>query len=275
MSATPSSLPIPEPLSTFAPLNVDAIVTKLRAAGCVFAEDEAQLLISAASTPDDLATMVDRRAAGLPIEHVVGWADFCGHRFAVDPGVFVPRYRSQFLAAEAIALAQPGAVVVDLCCGSGALGATVAAAHANIELHAADIDPVAVRCARRNLEPINGTVYQGDLFHPLPAALHCRINILIANVPYVPTAEIALLPAEARVHEALVALDGGTDGLDLLRRVTAIAPSWLAPGGHLLFETSDQQAQLAVEAVISSGLVPRIATSEDLDATVIIATMPN
>lgn len=286
MSATPSFLPIPEPLpgtallsasasGSAASINVDAIVTKLRAAGCVFAEDEAQLLISAASTSAELATMVERRAAGLPIEHVVGGAEFCGHRITVDPGVFVPRYRTQFLAAEAIALARPRAVVVDLCCGSGALGAAVAAAHEQIELHAADIDPAAVHCARRNLQGGGGTVYEGDLFEPLPAALRGRIDILVANVPYVPTDQIALLPAEARVHEALVALDGGTDGLDLLRRVTATAPTWLVPGGHLLFETSEQQAQRAVEAVISSGLIPRIASSEELDATVIIGTRPN
>src|SRR6202040_874369 len=86
------------------PLSVSVIVTRLRAAGCVFAEDEAQLLISAARTPADLATMVDRRAAGLPLEHVLGWAKFCGLRIAVDPGVFVPRRRTEFLVHPALSL---------------------------------------------------------------------------------------------------------------------------------------------------------------------------
>src|SRR5919112_1157271 len=104
MSASPS----PRPRS--------AIVTRLRAAGCVFAEDAARLLISAARTPADLAAMVGRRAAGLPLEHVLGWAEFCGLRIAVDPGVFVPRRRTEALVREAVRLARPGAVAVDLCC---------------------------------------------------------------------------------------------------------------------------------------------------------------
>ena len=77
------------------------IVPRLRAAGCVFAEDEAQLLISAARMPADLAAMVDRRAGGLPLEHVLGWAQFCGLRIAVDPGVFVPRRRTELLVRHA------------------------------------------------------------------------------------------------------------------------------------------------------------------------------
>jgi release factor glutamine methyltransferase len=253
-----------------------AIVTRLRAAGCVFAEDEARLLISAARTPAGLAAMVDQRAAGLPLEHVLGWAEFCGLRVAVDPGVFIPRRRTEFLVRQAAALAtgqaQAGerAVVVDLCCGSGAVGAALAAVLERVELHAADVDPVAVRCARRNVAAVGGQVYQGDLYEPLPAGLRGRVDVLVANVPYVPTGEVGLLPPEARVHEPLVALDGGADGLDVLRRVAAAAPGWLAPGGHLLAETSERQAPRAVEAVARSGLVPRVAGSATLNATVVI-----
>jgi release factor glutamine methyltransferase len=266
MSASPS------PSSSL--LSFAAVVTRLRTAGCVFAEDEARLLISTARTPDHLTAMVDRRVVGLPLEHVLGWAEFRGLRIAVDPGVFVPRRRTEFLVAQAVALAPPRAVVVDLCCGSGALGAAVAASLDRAELYAADIDPAAVRCARRNVTAAGGQVYEGDLYEPLPAALRGRIDVLLANVPYVPTGEIALLPAEARVHEARVALDGGTDGLDVLRRVTAAASGWLAPGGHLLFETSEDQAPSAVETVARDGLIPRVVGSEELYATVVIGTMP-
>ena len=180
------------------------IVARLRAAGCVFAEDEARLLIAAASTPADLAAMVDRRAAGLPLEHVVGWAEFCGLRIAVDPGVFVPRRRSEFLVGPCRAGRRRAAplVIVDLCCGSGALGAALAAVLEQAELHAADIDPAAVRCARRNLAARGGRVYEGDLYQPLPSRLRGRIDILIANVPYVPTDAVRTLPPEARLHEA-------------------------------------------------------------------------
>jgi release factor glutamine methyltransferase len=291
------------------------IVTRLRAAGCVFAEDEAQLLVSAARTPAELDAMVDRRAAGLPLEHVIGWAEFCGLRIAVDTGVFVPRRRTELLVGQAIVLARqsaaldgevsgpagrtaesggapldrpgapldrpgapldrPGAVVVDLCCGSGAAGAAVVAALGGlIELHAADIDPAAVRCARRNVAAAGAQVYEGDLYEPLPAALRGRIDVLIANVPYVPTGEIGLLPAEARLHEARVALDGGVDGLDVMRRVAAAAPLWLAPGGSLLVETSEQQVPAALEALAGSGLVPRVVSSGEMNATVVIGTRP-
>ncbi|MFD5189173.1 putative protein N(5)-glutamine methyltransferase [Streptomyces sp. NPDC058357] len=256
-----------------APLAVSTIVTALRAAGCVFAEDEAELIVSTAADPASLAAMVERRVAGLPLEHVLGWAEFGGLRIAVDPGVFVPRRRTEFLVRQAAALAGPGAVVVDLCCGSGALGAALAALPGRVELHATDIEPAAVRCARRNIGGA-GEVYEGDLFEPLPRSLRGRVEILLANVPYVPTDDVGLLPPEARIHEPRVALDGGPDGLDVLRRVAAEAPRWLAPGGHLLVETSERQAARAEETVARSGLIPRVVGSEELYATVVIATRP-
>jgi release factor glutamine methyltransferase len=264
MSVSPSRPLLPLPV----------IVARLRAAGCVFAEDEAQLLVSTARTPAELAAMVDRRVAGLPLEHVLGWAEFCGLRIAVDPGVFVPRRRTEFLVSQAIALARPRAVVVDLCCGSGAVGAALVAALDDVELYAVDLDPAAVRCARRNLAAAGGRVYEGDLYEPLPATLHGRVDILAANAPYVPTEAIGLLPPEARIHEPRVALDGGTDGLDILRRVIAGASRWLAPGGCLLVETSERQAPLIVETVARGGLIPRVVGDDELNATVVIATRP-
>ena len=259
---------------TPSPLSRSAIVARLRSAGCVFAEDEAELLIAAAATPAQLTAMVDRRASGLPLEQVVGWADFCGLRMAVDPGVFVPRRRTEFLVRQAIALAPSRPVIVDLCCGSGAVGAALAAALDPAELHAADIDPAAVRCARRNLAAAGGHVYSGDLFGPLPAALHGHVDILTANVPYVPTGEVALLPPEARLHEPRVALDGGGDGLDVLRRVAAQALLWLAPGGSLLVEISERQESEACDTTGRGGLVPRVARSAELAVAVLIASKP-
>ncbi|MFF4394974.1 putative protein N(5)-glutamine methyltransferase [Streptomyces sp. NPDC001480] len=259
------------PLSPFSP---DDVVTALRAAGCVFAEDEAELLLAAARTPDELASMVDRRVAGLPLEHVLGWARFHELRIAVRPGVFVPRRRTEFLVDQALAQAPDAAVVVDLCCGSGAVGAALAAALGRVELHAADIDPAAVRCARRNVAPYGGQVHAGDLFGALPGGLRGRVDILAANVPYVPTGEVGLLPAEAREHEPLVALDGGPDGLDVLRRVAGEAPDWLAPGGCLLVETSEHQSPAALDAFTRAGLTARLAVSEELYSHVVIGVRP-
>ncbi|MER0481843.1 putative protein N(5)-glutamine methyltransferase [Streptomyces sp. Edi2] len=283
MSSRPSPLSFscvsPSPAPVSAPLSRSAVVTTLRAAGCVFAEDEAELLLSTARTADELAAMVERRTFGLPLEHVVGWAEFHGRRIIVDPGVFVPRRRTEFLVDQAIGLGLRTAertgrptVVVDLCCGSGAVGAVLATALHRVELYAADIEPASVHCARRNITDAGGRVYEGDLFDALPAGLRGRIDILVANVPYVPTEEVGLLPPEAREFEPLVALDGGADGLDVLRRVTAAAPQWLAAGGHLLVETSEHQAPRAVEAFTRNGLLPRVADSDELYATVVIGT---
>ncbi|MEU1007520.1 putative protein N(5)-glutamine methyltransferase [Streptomyces sp. NPDC005890] len=260
-------------MPTPAPFSPSATVSALRAAGCVFAEDEAELILATARTPEEAARMVDRRAAGLPLEQVLGWAGFHGLRVTVEPGVFVPRRRTEFLVDQALAAVPDATVVVDLCCGSGALGAALAAALDEAEVHAADVDPAAVRCARRNLVPFDGRVHEGDLYDALPAGLRGRVGILTANVPYVPTAEVALLPAEARDHEPLVALDGGADGLDVLRRVAAGAPAWLAPGGCLLTETSERQAPAAVQAFADAGLTPRLAVDEDLYAHVVIGVL--
>ena len=264
--------------ASVSPLPESVVVTRLRAAGCVFAEDEAQLLMAGAATLADLSAMVDRRAAGEPLEHVLGWAEFSGLQIAVDPGVFVPRRRTEFLVSQAVTLArkaaaaQPRTVVVDLCCGSGALGVALATALGQVELYAADLDPVAVRCARRNVAAVGGQVFWGDLFQPLPATLRGRAGILLANAPYVPTEEVALLPPEARLHEPQLSLDGGADGLGILRRVAQDAPLWLAPGGHLLSETSERQAPGLTEAMAQAGLTTRVARSDELNATVIIGT---
>ncbi len=216
---------------------------------------------------------MDRRAAGLPLEQLLGWAEFCGQRIAVDPGVFVPRRRTELLVHQAVACARAGAVVVDLCCGSGAVGAALGSAVDDVELYAADIDPAAVRCARRNLRS-GAQVFQGDLYAALPTVLRGRVDLLVANVPYVPTDAITSMPPEARLHEPRRALDGGADGLDVQRRVASSAPDWLAPGGHLLIETSEDQAPLTAEVFTGSGLVVHRATSDELDATVVIGTKP-
>ncbi|WP_433468789.1 putative protein N(5)-glutamine methyltransferase [Spirillospora sp. CA-128828] len=255
-----------------APLTESVIVSRLRAAGCVFAEDEARLILATARTDGDASAMVERRAAGEPLEHVLGWALFCGLRIAVDPGVFRPRRRTQFLVLKAYALAPPQPVVLDLCCGSGALGAALVSGMDEFVLHSADIEPASVRCARRNIAPFGGLAYEGDLFEPLPGTLRGRVDVLLANVPYVPTGDVGLMPAEARDHEPRVALDGGADGLDVLRRVAAEAPHWLAPGGHLLFETSESQVADAVAAVEQGGLAATVATSEEFYATVVVGT---
>jgi release factor glutamine methyltransferase len=244
------------------------VVERLRAAGCVFAEDEARLLCAEAADDAGLDALVQRRAAGEPLEQVLGWTQFCGLRIAVEPGVFVPRRRTEFLVARAIALRPQ--VLVDMCCGSGAIAAAVHAALGAVEVYAVDVDPAAVCCAKRN---VTGAVYEGDLFDALPPTLAGRVDVLVANAPYVPSESVAIMPREARLYEARVALDGGADGMDVQRRVIAGAPHWLTPGGHVLVETSRAQAAAGVEACASAGLQAEVVRSEDYDATVLVATV--
>jgi release factor glutamine methyltransferase len=313
-----------------APALADAIVA-LRAAGCVFAEDEAAVLGSAAVDEIALAALVRRRADGEPLEQVVGYADFCGVRVRLRPGVFVPRVRSELLVRLGAEYADEirrdrgdgDLTVVDLCCGSGALGLAVAGRSRPSVLYAADVDPNAVACARDNIADITTPspaersgdiaevgggdsaaaerdddagrgsagwasagrlgergrlsrgdaagerVFQGDLFDALPAELAGTIDVLLANVPYVATRHIPLLPAEARDHEPHTALDGGADGLEVFRAVVTDAPRWLAPGGIVLSEITEAQIDAAVSVVQAAGLLARVAHDEDLEATVV------
>lgn len=238
----------------------------------MFAEQEAALLRAAAAGPAEREALVGRRIAGAPLEHVLGWAEFAGSRIRVQPGVFVPRRRTVWLVelAERHLAGRPGRpVVVDLCCGSGAVGAALAGRRP-VELYAVDLDPAAVRCARHNL-PDPAWVYCGDLYRPLPVSLRGRVEVLLANAPYVPSAAIALMPAEAREHEPRLALDGGPDGLEVHRRVAAEAAGWLAPGGLLLIEVAPAQARAACTLLREAGLSPRVRADAGRDAVAVAA----
>lgn len=249
-----------------------AVVAVLRAAGCVFAEEEAQLICAAAAAGAARDALVARRAQGQPLEHLLGWAQFYGRRVLVGPGVFVPRRRTELLVRAAARVAPPAALVVELCCGAGAVAAALRHEIDVAELHVSDVDPAATAWAARNLP--GAGVHTGDLFAPLPTRLLGRVDVLCVNAPYVPSEEIALMPSEARVHEPRVALDGGPDGLEVHRRVAAEAPRWLAPGGHVLIETSARQAEGTAAAVQAAGLASTVVTDDDLGATVVVGRWP-
>jgi release factor glutamine methyltransferase len=251
------------------------LVTRLRDGGSVFAEEEADLLVAEAPSSDQLETMTAARIAGRPLEQILGWVEFCGLRLQVAAGVFVPRRRTQLLARcaiDAIRARPTGAspaVVVDLCCGTGAIGAAVRAAAPPVELLLADIDPRAVACARQNAP--SATVLEGDLYEALPSRLRGRVDVLVVNAPYVPSDAVPLMPREARAHEALGSLDGGPDGLDVLRRVAAGAADWLCPAGLLVVEASSEQCGVLLADLARRGLTATVVSADDLDATAILA----
>ena len=217
------------------------VVERLRAAGSVFAEDEARLL------GDDEA-LIARRIAGERLEHVLGWVDFAGVRVEVDPGVFIPRPQTEAVAEWAAAL-RP-AVALDLFAGCAAIACVVKARKPEVRVVAAELDAAALACARRNGARFGVQVVAADVDDGVPAELEGRVDVLTANVPYVPSAELAFVPHDGEPDGAL---DGGRDGLDWVRRVAAVAPRWLRPGGSLLVEVAeDARARAAVEELMTA-----------------------
>lgn len=260
-------------------MTISAAVRRLAQAGCVYAEQEAAILVEASGTVADLDSKLSRRESGEPLEYIVGWTDFHGLRFAVADGVFIPRARSGFLVQEAASLIRcmtrsgRSVVVVDLCCGVGAVGGALAAGLPQVDLYAADVDPRAVACARMNLAAWGGAVYQGDLFTALPRRLRGRIDVLVASPPYVPTEQIRLLAREAREFESLAALDGGVEGLDLVGRIARGARRWLSPQGCLAVEVGQSQLDRAALILDDLGYEVRAVTSDEYGSAVGLARL--
>jgi len=247
------------------------LIARLRAAGCVFAEEEAAMLRAASADGPSLERMTARRESGEPLEVVVGYAEFAGLRIPVAPGVFVPRVRTELVARLAARLAPPSSIVVDLCCGAGAIAAAVAHTRPDVTVWASDIDPVAVAVASKTLERFGAHALVSDMDANLPASLRGRVAVVASCPPYVPTAEVALMPPEARDHEPLAALDGGAEGTAMQARVFAAALRLLTPGGVCIVETSDHLSDATVAAAIAAGLTAHVETNDDIDAVVVVA----
>ncbi|MDH6181083.1 release factor glutamine methyltransferase [Microbacteriaceae bacterium SG_E_30_P1] len=250
---------------------VAEIARLLRAAGCVFAEREAAILLSSARNVRELERMTGERASGTPLEHVVGWAAFAGIRIPVDLGVFVPRPRTELLVRRALRRVSRGGALVDVCTGTGVVASAIAS-RVPVAVAATDVDSTATANARRTLSGYDAVVVTCSLFDGLPTSWRGRADIITMVAPYVPHDEIDLLPREARDFEASVALDGGADGLDIVRAALDGVHAWLAPGGSFLTEVAEHQAPLVVSAVEAAGL--RSSVSVDNGACVVEGTLP-
>jgi release factor glutamine methyltransferase len=256
---------------------VDALHTRisavLRRAGCVYAGEEAHLLVAAVADGRDVDELVSRRCDGEPLEYVLGYAHFCGHRIAVGPGAFIPRRRTELVVDVAIAHTVAGAQVLDLACGVGAIGLAVARARP-VTLTACDIDPVALTFARTNLRNLGADIIQGDLFGALSPSVHGAFDVVVFNGPYVPRDEIATLPREAQRYEPRGALDGGIDGLDLHRRVADELWRWLSPTGVLIAECAAHQVSAVLTLFMTHGWESATIGDDDIDAHVVVVNHP-
>ena len=247
-------------------MNEPQLVAALRAAGCVFAEDEARLLIDEAPSPGELMAWAARRMAGEPLEQVVGWAAFAGVRVAVEPGVFVPRRRSELLVT--VAGREPAGSSSTCAAARRRWEPRCTRLWPTAEIHAADSTRQRWSAPAATCRPSGST--RATSTRRCPTICTGRVDLVVANAPYVPTDAIATMPREARDHEHRVALDGGLDGLDVHRRVAAGAPSWLRPGGRLVVETGRDQADVMAAVVTAAGMAAQVETDDDLGATVVL-----
>ena len=227
---------------------IEGAVRRLAAAGCIAPNEEAaELVEAAAGDPDRLRGFIERRTTGEPLAWITGSILFCGCRVVIDPGVYVPRWQSEPLAERAAALLPPDGRAIDLGTGSGAIARVLLDRRPGASVLGTEVDPLAARCARRN----GIEVVEGDLFAAVPESWRGSVDVIVAVLPYVPTGAFDLLPRDVRTFEPRVALDGGDDGLALVRRAVAEAAGWVREGDHLLLEVGGSQPG-AVEPMLAA-----------------------
>ena len=246
------------------------VAGRLAAAGCVDAAAEAVELVAAAPDVATLEAWVRRREDGEPLAWITGVSTFCGRALFVAPGVYVPRSQTEDLARRAASVLPAGGRALDLCTGAGAVAAHLRAGDRTATVIGVDVSWRAAACARRN----GVSVVVADLCD----GLHGRasFDVVTAVAPYVPTGAMRLLPSDVQRHEPRLALDGGPDGLDIVRRVVAAAAYALRPGGWLLVEVGgDQDAALAPFLRESGFVVVTPWRDEDGDLRGVAAQAPS
>jgi len=277
-------------VATLAQAQADAAV-RLRAAGVPSPEVDARWLVEAATgrdprrAPDDaldegsahdLAALVARRCAREPLQLVLGTAAFRDLELRCRPGVFVPRPETEILAGividlvrdllqdtRRIAADRTGPVVVlEPCCGTGAVGLAVASVIADAEVSMADRSPAAVALAEENRAALTAagklrcdvTVRTGSLMEAFDAALRGHVDVLVANPPYLPLSDLDTMEPEVAGHDPHDALFGGPDGHEIVDTLLAEALEWLAPGGAVVLEIDARRCSAALEHARDLGL---------------------
>jgi release factor glutamine methyltransferase len=208
-----------------------------------------------------------RRITREPLQHIVGTQAFRDLTLRVSGDALVPRPETEFLAGWALELlpTRSGPLAIDLGTGSGCIACALASERPDLQVIALDVSPCAVALARANVAGLGLTervrVEVSDLFSALGAV---RAALIVSNPPYLPSGLIASLAPEVRQHDPRLALDGGPDGLDVIRRILEAAPSWLEAGGRLLLETAGGAQVADVVALMSARGFVAIETRRDL-----------
>ena len=202
-------------------------------------------------------SLLTGRTNRIPLQHLLGTAQFCGLEFEVNRSVLVPRPETELLAeaAWAVAAVKESAVVLDVGTGSGCLAVAVGVHAKETIVHALDVSPAALNMARANAERHGVadriTFHEGDALRALPSV--GLFDVIVSNPPYIPSLEIESLQVEVRDHDPRLALDGGADGLDFYRSLARHGLSRLQSDGRLLLEVGDGQAGAVVELITAQG----------------------
>ena len=213
------------------------------------AEEEADELFVASHDEEHLLELVTRRVSGEPLAWIIGEIDFCGVRVLVHPGVYVPRWQSEQLVRRGAEHLREGGIAVDLCTGSGAIALALSVLAPRTEVLASEIDPVALDCARAN----GVTVFEGDLDAGIPRRYAGTVDLVIGVVPYVPSAELRLLPRDVVDYEPRLALEGGERGIEVLERALEAAGRLLRRGGLALFELGGDEGDAMAAQLGATG----------------------
>ncbi|MCL1841509.1 MAG: peptide chain release factor N(5)-glutamine methyltransferase [Propionibacteriaceae bacterium] len=256
---------------------------RLVAAGLPSPQADARILLAHALSvePSELAltsvddagqarfrTLLNARAAGQPVQYLTGVAYFRTVAVHVGPGVFIPRPETESLAGWAIEALRQGRtrdgrapVVVELCAGSGAISASIAAELPGCEQHAVELSPDAFAYLRANVPGAH--LVLADMDGALPE-LDGTVDVVVANPPYIPDTDRALVAADVLAHEPELALFSGPDGLDALRVVVRVAARLLRPGGWVGIEHDESTGSGAVAALEASSVFEQVQDRRDL-----------
>ena len=264
-----------------------AATTALEAAGLPSARVDAEWLLAgllglgrvaarlelgeAAPAPlaERYACAVSRRARREPLQRILGWEEFRGVRVRLTDSVLVPRPETETLVEWALALLPaPGArrlLAIDVGTGSGCIACALASERADLDVVAVDVSPAAAAVARENVRALDLAgrvrVVAADLFAGLR---DIRADLIVSNPPYLPSALMPELPPEVRIHEPRLALDGGSDGLAVIRRIATAARPCLRPSGALVVETAGGDQASAAAALLCGAGWDQVVTRGDL-----------
>lgn len=230
-------------------------------------------------TEEKYNELIRKRAERIPLQHITGVQEFMGHNFKVSPDVLIPRQDTETLVEEAAKAIQDTPAekltlleklrggkeweVLDLCCGSGAIGLSLSKICSHIKLTASDISEKALKVAAENAKElrVKARFVQGDMFTPHSGK---KFDMIVSNPPYIRTIMISILQEEVKKHEPLNALDGGRDGLDFYRVIVEKAADYLKPGGYLLLEIGHDQGEDLRKMLKDSGRYTAAEVIKDL-----------